>query len=62
MVLIGASASAVDISRDLSRFAKEVHVVSRSEDPLGTPRKVPGYDNMWIHPMVSDSFNNLIPI
>lgn len=61
MVLIGASASSFDISKELARFAKEVHIASRSEDPIGTPKKLSGYDNMWIHPMVSDSSNgNLI--
>ncbi|KAL2901754.1 Flavin-containing monooxygenase FMO GS-OX-like 5 [Bienertia sinuspersici] len=51
IVLIGSSASAVDICRDLSRFAKEVHVASRSK-PDGSYGKQPGFDNLWLHPMI----------
>ncbi|XP_021768429.1 flavin-containing monooxygenase FMO GS-OX-like 4 [Chenopodium quinoa] len=51
IVLIGSSASAVDICRDLAKFAKEVHVVSRSK-PEGSFGKQPGYDNLWLHPMI----------
>ena len=51
MVLIGSSASAVDISRDIAGAAKEVHVASRSK-PAGSYGKQPAYDNMWLHPMV----------
>ena len=50
VVVIGSSASAVDISRDISQFAKEVHVASRGE--VGGTVKQPGYDNFWLHPMV----------
>lgn len=52
MILIGSSASAVDISRDICPVAKEVHVSSRSA-PDGQPAsRQPGYDNMWLHSMV----------
>ncbi|KNA16673.1 hypothetical protein SOVF_087100 [Spinacia oleracea] len=51
VVLIGSSASAVDICRDLSRSAKEVHVASRSK-PEGSFGKQAGYDNLWLHPMI----------
>ncbi|XP_068634339.1 flavin-containing monooxygenase FMO GS-OX-like 5 [Aristolochia californica] len=48
VVLIGSSASGVDISRDIAAVAKEVHVSSRSA-PDGPSTKQPGYDNMWLH-------------
>ncbi|KAL3738004.1 hypothetical protein ACJRO7_019523 [Eucalyptus globulus] len=51
VVLIGSAASAVDVSRDIAKVAKEVHVASRSYeyDTLGMQS---GYDNMWLHPMI----------
>ncbi|XP_042056696.1 flavin-containing monooxygenase FMO GS-OX-like 4 [Salvia splendens] len=51
VVLIGSAASADDISRDIARFAKEVHVASRSAevDKIG---KFPGHDNIWLHSMI----------
>ncbi|KAH9618480.1 hypothetical protein KSS87_006718 [Heliosperma pusillum] len=51
VILIGSSASAVDICRDLAKFAREVHVASRSQ-PEGQVGKQPGYDNLWLHPMI----------
>ncbi|CAO2819827.1 unnamed protein product [Amaranthus hypochondriacus] len=51
VVLIGSSASAVDICRDLAAFAKEVHVASRSK-PDGNYGKQTGYNNLWLHPMI----------
>ena len=50
--MIGSSASAVDISRDIYAFAKEVHVSSRSAPDKQPASKKPGYDNMWLHSMV----------
>lgn len=52
VVLIGSSASAVDISRDIAGVAKEVHVAARSVADETTSGKQSGYDNMWLHPMV----------
>ncbi|CAJ1928365.1 unnamed protein product [Sphenostylis stenocarpa] len=51
VVLIGSSASAVDISRDIATLAKEVHIAVRSleEEKLG---KVAGHENMWLHSMI----------
>ncbi|KAK6935202.1 Flavin monooxygenase-like [Dillenia turbinata] len=51
VILIGSSASAVDISGDIAGVAKEVHVASRSvaDQTLG---KQPGYENIWLHSMV----------
>ncbi|PKA46486.1 Flavin-containing monooxygenase FMO GS-OX-like 3 [Apostasia shenzhenica] len=51
VVIIGSSASAVDISRDIVGYAKEVHIASRSEC-AGAPMKEPGYDNLWLHSMI----------
>ncbi|KAK4557932.1 hypothetical protein RGQ29_007605 [Quercus rubra] len=46
VVLIGSSASAVDISRDIAGVAKEVHVAARSVADE-TSEEQSGYDNMW---------------
>ncbi|CAN6856797.1 unnamed protein product [Brassica oleracea] len=51
VVLIGNSASAVDISRDIAGHAKEVHVAGRS-NPADTFIKQPGYSNLWMHSMI----------
>ncbi|GAB2274132.1 hypothetical protein Dimus_008904 [Dionaea muscipula] len=53
VVLIGSSASAVDISRDIAAVAKEVHISARSmpEDSYSYG-KLPGHQSMWLHPMV----------
>ena len=51
VVLIGSSASAVDISRDVAGVAKEVHVAARSVADE-TSGEQSGYYNMWLHPMV----------
>lgn len=50
-MLIGNSASAVDISRDIAGHAKEVHVACRS-NPADTFIKQLGYSNLWMHSMV----------
>lgn len=49
--MIGSSASGIDISRDIAKVAKEVHVSSRSTS-TETYEKLPGYDNLWLHPTV----------
>ncbi|XP_039170059.1 flavin-containing monooxygenase FMO GS-OX-like 4 [Eucalyptus grandis] len=51
VVLIGSAASAVDVSRDIAKVAREVHVASRSYeyDTLGMQS---GHDNIWLHPMI----------
>ncbi|OVA03482.1 Flavin monooxygenase FMO [Macleaya cordata] len=54
VVSIGASASGQDISRDIARVAKEVHIASRSATN-GLPMKQPGYDNMWLHSMIESA-------
>ncbi|KAK3157090.1 hypothetical protein QOZ80_2AG0116030 [Eleusine coracana subsp. coracana] len=51
VIIIGASASAVDISRDVASVAKEVHIADRSA-PASTNQKQPGYDNLWLHSMI----------
>ncbi|OVA15147.1 Flavin monooxygenase FMO [Macleaya cordata] len=54
VLLIGNAPSAWDISRDIARVAKEVHVASRSFTNE-TPTKQPGYDNMWLHSMIESA-------
>lgn len=49
--MIGSSASAVDISRDIAGVAKEVHVASRSVADE-TYEKLTGHANLWLHSMV----------
>ncbi|KAF3496792.1 hypothetical protein DY000_02057834 [Brassica cretica] len=51
VIVIGSSASGVDICRDIAKVAKEVHVSSRSTS-LETYEKLPGYDNLWLHPTI----------
>ncbi|KAL6642724.1 hypothetical protein ACP70R_020905 [Stipagrostis hirtigluma subsp. patula] len=51
VIIIGASASAFDISRDIASMAKEVHIADRSA-PASTFEKQPGYDNLWLHSMI----------
>ena len=49
--MIGNFASGSDISKDLTGVAKEVHIAARSK-PSETYEKLPGADNLWLHPMV----------
>uniref|UniRef100_A0A0A9DX06 Flavin-containing monooxygenase n=1 Tax=Arundo donax TaxID=35708 RepID=A0A0A9DX06_ARUDO len=51
VIIIGASASAFDISRDIASVAKEVHIADRSAS-ASTYEKQPGYDNLWLHSMI----------
>uniref|UniRef100_A0A0E0MAK1 Flavin-containing monooxygenase n=1 Tax=Oryza punctata TaxID=4537 RepID=A0A0E0MAK1_ORYPU len=47
VVVVGLGASGVDIAREISSVAKEVHIASRyTEDRLG---KVDTYQNVWLH-------------
>ena len=52
VVLIGNSSSGLDISREIAGVAKEVHVTARSV-LSETCERQPGYDNLWLHSMVS---------
>ncbi|XVE57699.1 hypothetical protein DITRI_Ditri04bG0110500 [Diplodiscus trichospermus] len=54
VILIGSSASAVDVCRDLAAVAKEVHVASRSVADE-TYTKQHGYDNLWFHSMIDSA-------
>ncbi|XP_042512302.1 flavin-containing monooxygenase FMO GS-OX-like 5 isoform X2 [Macadamia integrifolia] len=54
VVLIGSSSSASDISRDIARVAKEVHIAARSVTDE-TMVKQPGYENIWLHPMIKSA-------
>lgn len=55
VIVIGASTSAVDISRDIASVAKEVHIADRSA-PTSTCEQQPEYDNTWLHSMVNAFF------
>ncbi|KAF5207772.1 Flavin-containing monooxygenase fmo gs-ox-like [Thalictrum thalictroides] len=57
VVLIGSSASACDISRDIAKVAKEVHVASRSITSE-TPTKPVGYNNLWMHSMIKSAHDD----
>ncbi|URD84951.1 Flavin-containing monooxygenase [Musa troglodytarum] len=57
VLIIGSAASAVDISRDIVRYAKEVHISNRSL-PDEPPRKQPGHDNMWLHSMIASTHSD----
>ncbi|KAL6642721.1 hypothetical protein ACP70R_020902 [Stipagrostis hirtigluma subsp. patula] len=47
VVVVGLGASGIDIAREISHVAKEVHIASRcSEDRLG---KIELYQNAWMH-------------
>ncbi|KAG0549909.1 hypothetical protein BDA96_01G294900 [Sorghum bicolor] len=47
VVVVGLGASGIDIAREISHVAKEVHIAARySEDKLG---KIERYHNAWMH-------------
>ncbi|XP_039141522.1 flavin-containing monooxygenase FMO GS-OX5-like isoform X2 [Dioscorea cayenensis subsp. rotundata] len=50
VVLIGMGASSRDISREISKVAKEVHIASRAKDTV--VGKLDNHDNIWQHKMV----------
>lgn len=50
MVVIGFASSATDISIEISKVAKEVHIATRSPDVKAV--KLANHDNMWQHKMV----------
>ncbi|CAL0326244.1 unnamed protein product [Lupinus luteus] len=50
VVIVGFGASAFDISRDIARVAKEVHIASRSPDVRAI--KLANHGNIWLHTMV----------
>ncbi|XP_021722025.1 flavin-containing monooxygenase FMO GS-OX-like 5 isoform X1 [Chenopodium quinoa] len=54
VVVIGLSSSATDISREIARSAKEVHVTTRSKaaGKLGKFGKHDIFHNLWLHPMI----------
>ncbi|XP_057977938.1 flavin-containing monooxygenase FMO GS-OX-like 4 [Malania oleifera] len=52
VILIGSSASAVDISGDIAGVAKEVHVATRSDDAFGVHSC---YKNIWFHSMIESA-------
>ncbi|KAL2337150.1 hypothetical protein Fmac_011596 [Flemingia macrophylla] len=50
VVVIGFAASAFDISRDIAKVAKEVHIATRSADVK--VMKLANHSNIWQHKMV----------
>ncbi|XP_076957047.1 flavin-containing monooxygenase FMO GS-OX-like 4 [Bidens hawaiensis] len=54
VILIGSSASAVDISREIASVAKEVHIASWSNSSEESTT-LPGYDNVWLRPMIESA-------
>ncbi|KAM0934339.1 putative flavin monooxygenase, FAD/NAD(P)-binding domain superfamily [Dioscorea sansibarensis] len=50
VVLIGMGPSSLDISREISKVAKEVHIASRAKDTV--VGKLDNHDNIWQHKMV----------
>lgn len=55
VVVVGLGASGVDIAREISNVAKEVHIASRyTEDRLG---KVDTFQNTWLHSEVQSFLN-----
>ncbi|KAF5772514.1 putative flavin monooxygenase, FAD/NAD(P)-binding domain superfamily [Helianthus annuus] len=54
VVLIGSSASAVDISREIASVANEVHIASWSNSNEES-ETLPGYDNVWLRPMIESA-------
>jgi hypothetical protein len=53
VVVVGLGASGVDIAREISQVAKEVHIASRNnEHRLG---KIDLYPNVWMHAEVQNS-------
>ncbi|KAM3308563.1 flavin-containing monooxygenase FMO GS-OX-like 3 isoform X1 [Capsicum chacoense] len=52
IVVIGSAVSAIDISREIAKVAKAVHISSRSALSGSTPKKQNGYENLWLHSML----------
>ncbi|XP_066360521.1 flavin-containing monooxygenase FMO GS-OX-like 4 [Miscanthus floridulus] len=51
VVIVGASKSGADISREIAGVAREVHMADRSA-PAATCQRLPGYRNLWLRSMV----------
>jgi len=55
VVVIGNFASGADISRDIAKVAKEVHIASRASE-FDTYEKLPvPRNNLWIHSEVKQT-------
>ncbi|KAF6152992.1 hypothetical protein GIB67_021597 [Kingdonia uniflora] len=57
VVVIGSSASAIDISRDIAGVAKEVHVASRSITKETASEQLDN-KNIWLHPMIERALDD----
>lgn len=51
VVVIGGGPSAYDISEDIAKLAKEVHLSSRSSSQVDFSNRC-GFNNVWQHPEV----------
>lgn len=47
--MIGNFASGADISRDISKVAKEVHIASRASGPDTFEKRPVPKNNLWMH-------------
>ncbi|KAK9282906.1 hypothetical protein L1049_011131 [Liquidambar formosana] len=56
VVLIGFGPSAFDISRDIARVAKEVHIATRA--PEVKVSKLDNHDNLWLHKMIESVYED----
>lgn len=54
VVVIGGGPSAYDISEDIAKLAKEVHLSSRSSQVEFSNRC--GFNNVWQHPQVQSTY------
>ncbi|KAJ0962050.1 hypothetical protein J5N97_029878 [Dioscorea zingiberensis] len=50
VIVIGMGPSSLDISREISKVAKEVHIASRAKDTI--VGKLDCHDNIWQHKMI----------
>ncbi|KAF3795256.1 Flavin-containing monooxygenase FMO GS-OX-like 2, partial [Nymphaea thermarum] len=57
VVLIGGSASGLDISRDIAPVAKEVHLSSRFISDEESKR-LPVFDNFWVHSPIKSTYED----
>eukprot|EP01018_Ginkgo_biloba_P037373 Gb_30033 [translate_table: standard] len=59
VIVIGNSASGQDISRELARVAKEVHLSARSTCPeVNMMKSATGYSKIWLHSMIDSAYED----
>lgn len=52
-MVIGNFASGADISRDIAKVAKEVHIASRAKEPHTYEKISVPQNNLWMHSEVN---------